>query len=408
MKKSFHILILLAAGLLALSCSDKETEGVRETMNYSHALSVINENYYELLVLNELSEPVTVVSVSNFPYWLSVEAQDGVNKNGHPVLKLNVKKEDGMQEERQIEGSVTLSNGDIIHLTVKQGSDLPTGVNDGGVLASCNTEFEADWASCKNISLVTSYVDVNGRTQVTTTEVALPWAQDALPQEWLPEDEAQSMVINKDKWELVFNLTGIESRPNYNYFGMYNKYSGLLRIFYYMDEAHMSASAANDHMWSLNFSDDLAEYPVFQYGLPYNVNVSMPYKMVVGYPNIQYITSATTSQMSRQGKVIPRIGWWAYDVDMSQLRPKSLASRGGYITPGMLLFAQDNVFLNSIMHGDIEGSINGKINLQGLLPAKANKAGLAFNDIFGIASSFCGSGGMVSIFTGNSKNESGS
>jgi hypothetical protein len=65
-------------------------------MNYSHALSVINENYYELLVLNELSEPVTVVSVNNFPYWLSVEAQDGVNKNGHPVLKLNVKKEDGM------------------------------------------------------------------------------------------------------------------------------------------------------------------------------------------------------------------------------------------------------------------------------------------------------------------------
>ena len=164
MKKSFHILILLAAGLLALSCSDKETEGVREAMNYSHELSVINENYYELLVLNELSEPVTVVSVSNFPYWLSVEAQDGVNKNGHPVLKLNVKKEDGMQEERQIEGSVTLSNGDIIHLTVKQGSDLPTGVNDGGVLASCNTEFEADWASCKNISLVTSYMDVNGRT----------------------------------------------------------------------------------------------------------------------------------------------------------------------------------------------------------------------------------------------------
>lgn len=408
MKKCSHILILLAAGLLALSCSDKETEGARVTKNYSHALSVINENYYELLVLNELSEPVTVVSVNNLPYWLSVEAQEGVNKNGHPVLKLNVKKEDGMQEERQIEGSVTLSNGDVIHLTVKQGSDLPTGFNDGGVLASCNTEFEADWASCKNISLVISYVDVNGRTQVTTTEVALPWAQDALPQEWLPEDEAQSMVINKDKWELVFNLTGIESRPNYNYFGMYNKYSGLLRIFYYMDEAHMPASAANDHMWSLNFSDDLAEYPVFQYGLPYSVNVSLPYKMVVGYPNIQYITSATTNQMSRQGKVIPRIGWWAYDVDMSQLRPKSLASRGGYITPGMLLFAQDNVFLNSIMNGDIEGSINGKIDLQGLLPAKANKAGLAFTDIFGIASSFCGAGGMSALFAGTATNPSGS
>lgn len=403
MKKIFHFLILFATGLLALSCSETETEATteaREAQTFAHSLSVINENYYELLVLNELSEPVTVASTNNLPYWLSVEAQEGVNKNGHPVLKLNVKKEDGMQEERQIEGTITLSTGDIISLTVKQGSDLPTGFNDGGVLASCNTEFEADWASCKNISLVTSYVDVNGRTQVTTTEVALPWAQDDLPQEWLPEDEAQCMVINKDQWELVFNLTGIESRPNYNYFGMYNKYNGQLRIFYYMDEAHMPASVANDHMWALNFSDDLAEYPIFRYGVPYNVSISTPYKQAVGYPNIQYMTSATTSQMSSQGKVIPRIGWWAYDVDMSQLRPKTLASRGGYITPGMLLFAQDNVFLNSIMHGDIQGSITGKIDLYGLLPAKVNKAGLAFTDIFGISSSFLGAGAMGTWFAG--------
>ena len=403
MKKIFHFLMLFATGLLALSCSEKETEATieaREAQTFAHSLSVINENYYELLVLNELSEPVTVASTNNLPYWLSVEAQEGVNKNGHPVLKLNVQKEDGMQEERQIEGTVTLSTGDIISLTVKQGSDLPTGLNDGDVLTSCNTEFEADWASCKNISLVTSYVDVNGRTQVTTTEVALPWAQDDLPQEWLPEDEAQCMVINKDQWELVFNLTGIESRPNYNYFGMYNKYSGQLRIFYYMDEAHMPASVANDHMWALNFSDDLAEYPIFRYGVPYNVSISTPYKQAVGYPNIQYMTSATTSQMSSQGKVIPRIGWWAYDVDMSQLRPKTLASRGGYITPGMLLFAQDNVFLNSIMHGDIQGSITGKIDLYGLLPAKVNKAGLAFTDIFGISSSFLGAGAMGTWFAG--------
>jgi hypothetical protein len=407
MKNIIHFLMLFATGLLALSCSETETEATREAKTYAHALSVINEDYYELLVLNELSEPVTVASVNNLPYWLSVEAQEGVNKNGHPVLKLNVKKEDGMQEERQIEGTVTLSTGDIISLTVKQGGDLPTGLNDGDVLTSSNTEFEADWASCKSITLVTSYVDVNGRTQVTTTEVALPWAQDALPQEWLPEDEAQCMVINKDQWELVFNLTGIESRPNYNYFGMYNKYSGQLRIFYYMDEAHMPASDANDHMWSLNFSDDLAEYPIFRYGVPYNKSISMSYKQAVGYPNIQYMTSATTSQMSHQGKVIPRIGWWAYDIDMSQLRPKTLASRGGYITPGMLLFAQDNVFLNSIMHGDIEGSISGKIDLYGLLPAKVNKAGLAFTDIFGIASSFCGAGGMSALFAGSATNKAG-
>ena len=402
MKKVFQILMLGAAALAALCCtSRKEVEPENYVAGeYEHSLAVINENYSELLVLGELSVPVTVKETKNIPFWLSVEAQEELNKEGHPVLRVNVKKEEGLMEDRQIEGDVTLSTGDVLHLTVKQGGDLPTGLNDGDILTSSNTAFEADWASCKSISLVTSYVDVNGRTQVTTTQVALPWAQDALPQEWLPENDAQAMVVNKDQWELVFNLTGIDSRPNYNYFGMYNKYSGLLRVFYYLDEAHMPPSDGNDHLWSMYFSDNLAEYPVFQYGVPYNVSVSTPYKQAVGYPNIQYMVSATTSQMSQQGKVIPRIGWWAYDVDMSQMRPKAMDTLNGYITPGMLLFSQDNVFLNSILKGDINGSISGNINLEALKPAGVTTAGLVFEDIFTLTNSFLGSSGFGSIVSG--------
>lgn len=387
--------------MAALCCaSKKEVEPGHVPGEYNHSLAVINENYSEQLVLNELSVPVTVTETKNLPYWFSVEAQEELNKNGHPVLIINVKKEEGMMEDRKIEGEVTLSTGDVLHLIVKQGADLPTGLNDGEILTSNNTALEADWASCKNISLVTSYVDLNGRTQVTTTEVALPWAEDALPQEWLPENDALAMVANKDQWELVFNLTGIESRPNYNYFGMYNKYSGLLRVFYYLDEAHIPPSDGNDHMWSMAFSENLAEYPVFQYGVPYNVSVSTPYKQAVGYPNIQYMTSATTSQMSQQGKVIPRIGWWAYDVDMSQMRPKAMDSQSGYITPGMLLFSQDNVFLNSILNGDINGSINGNINLEALRPTGITGGGIFFEDLFTLTNSFLGSSGFGAIVSG--------
>ncbi|MBR2197796.1 MAG: hypothetical protein IJ909_05085, partial [Fibrobacter sp.] len=401
MKKIFHILVFGAAVLAALCCaSKKEVEPGYVPGEYNHSLAVINENYSEQLVLNELSVPVTVTETKNLPYWFSVEAQEELNKNGHPVLIINVKKEEGMMEDRKIEGEVTLSTGDVLHLIVKQGADLPTGLNDGEILTSNNTALEADWASCKNISLVTSYVDLNGRTQVTTTEVALPWAEDALPQEWLPENDALAMVANKDQWELVFNLTGIESRPNYNYFGMYNKYSGLLRVFYYLDEAHIPPSDGNDHMWSMAFSENLAEYPVFQYGVPYNVSVSTPYKQAVGYPNIQYMTSATTSQMSQQGKVIPRIGWWACDVDMSQMRPQAMDSQSGYITPGMLLFSQDNVFLNSILNGDINGSINGNINLEALRPTGITGGGIFFEDLFTLTNSFLGSSGFGAIVSG--------
>ena len=405
--RSVSLLMALAASLAVLSCNPADVEPTHEPGEYSHTLAVINENYVEPVVLSEITSvaPLTVTSAQNIPYWLSVKAAEDLNQDNHPVLEITVKKEAGMAEDRKADGKVTLSSGDVINLSIHQGADLPTGLNDGGVLTSSNTEFEADWASCKNISLVSSSVDVNGRTQITTFEVALPWATGSLTEEWLPEGEAESMVWLKDQWELVFNLTGILSRPNYNYFGLYNKYTGKLRVFYYMDAEHMPSSGANDHMWSLYFADALAEYPVFQYGIPYNVNISNKYKQLVGSPNIQYMTSATTSQMSQTYKVTPRVGWWAYDIDLSQLRPTAMLSKNGYITPGMMLFNQDNVFLSSIVKGDIEGSISGKINLKALIPAGVNTAGLVFADIAGIASSFAGAGSMSSLIAGTAQNK---
>ena len=401
MRKIFHLMALGAAALAVLCCGPVNVEPVHEAGEYSHSLAVINEDYYESLVLTEITSvaPVTVTSADNFPYWLSVKAADELNKDGHPVLQVTVKKDADVQEDRQIEAGVTLSTGDVIKLTVKQGSDLPTGAN-ADVLYSMNTEFETDWASCKSISLVTTYRDVNGKTEVTTTEVALPWATGALTEEWLPEGAAEEMVKRKDQWELVFNLTGIASRPHYNYFGMYNKYTGKLRIFYYMDDDHMPPSGANDHMWSLLFSDALAEYPVFQYGVPYNVSVNNAYKQVLGAPNMQYMTSATTSQISRSYKVTPRVGWWAYDVDLSQLRPSPMLSKGGYITPGLLLFNQDNIFLNSIVKGNIEGSINGSVNLKALLPTGLNTTAMVFQDIIGFLNTGVGSWGVGSMAAG--------
>ena len=400
MRKTFPVLALGVAVMAVLCCSPKNVEPTHVPGEYSHTLAVINEDYSELLVLNELSSPVTVTKSENLPYWLAVAAQEGLNQNNHPVLKLTVKKDASLEEDREIEGRVTLSTGDVIHLKVKQGADLPTGANADNILTSMNTEFEADWASCRSISLVSTAIDVNGRTQVTTKEVALPWATGVLTEEWLPEYEAENMAAFKDNWELVFNLTGIPSRPHYNYFGMYNKYTGKLRIFYYMDDEHMPPSGANDHMWSLYFSDALAEYPVFQYGVPYKVNVNNTYKQVVGSPNIQYMTSATTSQMSRNYKVTPRVGWWAFDIDLSQVRPKPMLSQSGYITPSLQLFNQDNVFLNSIAKGNIEGTISGNINLTALLPAAVNKWGLAFDDLFSIFSSGLSSAGLANALIG--------
>ena len=167
MRKTFPVLALGVAVMAVLCCSPKNVEPTHVPGEYSHTLAVINEDYSELLVLNELSSPVTVTKSENLPYWLAVAAQEGLNQNNHPVLKLTVKKDASLEEDREIEGRVTLSTGDVIHLKVKQGADLPTGANADNILTSMNTEFEADWASCRSISLVSTAIDVNGRTQVT-------------------------------------------------------------------------------------------------------------------------------------------------------------------------------------------------------------------------------------------------
>lgn len=380
-KYSLFLFLVVAIGAVCCTRRNELNPDNPDATVFSRSLSVINEDYYELLILDEIAEPVTVASTRNIPYWLDFVVLEGVNAHGHPILRIDVKKDAQMTADRKMEGIVNFSSGDALHITVKQGGDLPTGMNDDSVLKSCNLAFETDWASAQTISLVTSYEDMNGRTQVTSTEVALPWATGSLTEEWLPEGEAESMVQLKDQWELVFNLTGIESRPNYNYFGLYNKYTGKLRIFYYMDRSHMPSSDANDHMWSLYFSDALAEYPVFQFGIPYEVSASSAYKQALGAPNIQFMTSATTNQMSQTYKVTPRIGWWAFDVDMSQLRPTNLSSKNGYITPGMLLYAQDNVYLNSVLNGDVRGSISGNINLNALAPAATNESGFSITNL---------------------------
>lgn len=54
--------------------------------------------------------------------------------------------------------------------------------------------------------------------------------------------------IDADDWEMVFNLTGIKEKPGEHYFGLYNRYTGILRVFYYLTEDKVPSHDGNDHM----------------------------------------------------------------------------------------------------------------------------------------------------------------
>ena len=130
MRKFLAFILLVALGAVCCAPQNELNPVNPDASVFSRSLSVINEDYYELLILDEIAEPVTVASTRNIPYWLSVEMLDGVNVHGHPVLRVDVTKDPDMTMDRKIEGIVNFSSGDALHLTVKQGGDLPTGLFD--------------------------------------------------------------------------------------------------------------------------------------------------------------------------------------------------------------------------------------------------------------------------------------
>ena len=260
-----------------------------------------------------------------------------------------------------------------------------------GGYVSDNDKFEQDWASEREISLVTKHYFENGKEITESIKVPLPWAWELGPQEWLPRYTARNMAeIDAADWALAFNLTGIKEKPGEHYFGLYNRFTGILRVFYYLTEDRVPSHDGNDHMWNLGLSKDLIEHVTFQYAIPYGEEASESYKTALGGNDAVFQTTALTAACSNEGKVTPAQGWWAYDIDMSAMRAHDFFnSDRSLLRPGMQVFNQDNVVLNSVMHGTLDGSFGGNMNMKSLKGSGTTAGGIVsgvlgnyFNGLF--------------------------
>ena len=248
-----------------------------------------------------------------------------------------------------------------------------------GGYSSRNVEFENDWASQTEINLVLESYKENGVPVVKSLDVPLPWDWRDAPLQWLPRYTARNMAeLDRDDWELAFNLTGVDQKPGEHYFGLYNRFTGILRVFYYLTEDRLPAHDANDHMWSMGISKDLIEHVTFQYAIPYGEEATDAYKAALGGNDAVFKTTALTADCTDEGKVVPKVGWWAYDIDMSAMRQHDFfSSDRSVIKPGMEVFNQDNVVLSSIMHGSLDGSFSGNMNMNSLKGSGTTNGGIA-------------------------------
>ena len=387
MKKGISTFLAALSILLLTSCG-KEPLVVPDTGEYPYALSVWNEDYTEEIALSKMGL-VELSSVESTPSWISGVTLSQDAEKEITYARIGVKRTANLPSEQKADIRIKMTNGATATLRLVQ---WPESAAANASVQSMNEDFERDWASAKTISLVLKTTDLNGRAQVVTEPVQLPWAANNTHH--LPYGEITKMLDHKDDWRMVFNLTGVEALPKRHYFALYNRYTGVLRVFYYWHSEDIPMDG-NDHLWSFELDRSVSEHQATQFAVPYEETATDAYKRYAADP-VLLTPYASRADEVQGGKLLPAVGWWAFDVNMAASRKHNFFSESpreftAKIAPN--IYHEDNVMLNSILKGTLDGSLKGKINLDALYPKSSSGWGTAFNCV----GSTIG-GGMLSMF----------
>jgi len=206
--------------------------------------------------------------------------------------------------------------------------------------------------------------------------VPLPWYEGTKYTN-LPDGFCDD-ITPENGWELVINLCGSTagSLKNNNFFAVYNKYSGILRFFYYLPEGF---STGNDHVWEISISDHLARESVWTYGLPSDRDPID--KATIGQNKGGFYSDYVTpwvKSMSREGLIVPNVGWWAFDVDFSQ-PPADDINPDDIISLQMRSWTTMHATLASTVAASIDGTYDGDIDMTTFSATASSSKGVSEN-----------------------------
>ena len=184
--------------------------------------------------------------------------------------------------------------------------------------------------------------------------VDLPWSGTSDVLTNLPDGFCDNITPDNG-WEWVINRCGGSKIPNNNFFAVYNKYSGILRFFFYMSEK--TNTPGNDHVWQVSLTNTLADNSMWGYGLPSAEKAKDRSKLSKTGNNVQVDYVAPWVEMkSSDGLIVPNAGWWAFDVDLSQYRPNHDITNEN-IRLQMRAWNSSHVSLFSTLTAKLDGSI---------------------------------------------------
>lgn len=239
--------------------------------------------------------------------------------------------------------------------TANGGASLPTNYNIN------DADFTRDnWRNQEAIYIwdgQTKINDDNRKDPNSYTLVTLPW-HEGEKQTNLPNLFTDGLTP-ENGWEWVLNRCGSTVMPNNNFFAVYNKYTGILRFFYYLPNG---VTTGNDHVWQISMTDNIALHSLFGYGLPSTANV-MDRSLLgpTGNGTMVNYVAPWVEMRSDDGLIVPKDGWWAFDVDLSLYRPNSEILKNDNIYLLMRSWNAQHVSLHSTITASIDGSLKEKV-----------------------------------------------
>ncbi len=129
----------------------------------------------------------------------------------------------------------------------------------GGNSEKNSPSFLTDWARCETVL-------INGLAEPQY----LPWAANSPAKSDIPEDVAMD-VNTTDGWEMAFCALSDPSAINTRYFGLYNKYKGLLRLFMFVPNAQ---AYGNEMAFCISCGNKTKNYYPFYNSMEYSIPTS--------------------------------------------------------------------------------------------------------------------------------------
>lgn len=317
--KVLTMISVMAVSIFLLSCEDDEApfesvSSYKELGRYEFAIRSTQESLQiELYGIDK-----TVMRIESPLSWLDISG-NGKTEQGSTLL--SIKRTGHTPEHFECDSAyVYFSDLERAMLVVSADEQIkPLGDNAGEYAA-----FNKAWWEQEEILYSTTRT-VNGSLETTAQHIPLPWAPASTSNIPTRVFESDGLTANVG-WVMAYNLFAAQTNGNPNskpYFMLYNKYTGVLRVFYYQFEDIGTGGEV-----SFVITPDAASSPKYPYyhNLQYAIpvcNRDVPLKGNV--LNIIKGNSSFQQQVTPYVKsdVSLKAGWYCFDLDWSAYNPSN-------------------------------------------------------------------------------------